>query len=133
MDGGLRTLFRKHLPTVQWSTIETATAEPGMPDLNGCWQGVDIWVEAKLTSGYSVLVKPSQVAWHTLRAANGGRSFFAVRRTKPFRHDELYLVRGNHAGKLRGLGLSAVPHACMSSGGPANWDWDRVLKVLVAR
>lgn len=132
MDGELRRKFREHLPMVQWSTIETSQTEPGTPDLHGCYLGRDAWVEAKLTSGFAVHVKPTQVVWHTLRDAAGGSSFFAVRRHKRFKFDELYLVEGRHAGRLKGVGLSGVPHLGMFPGGPARWDWGRVLALLFA-
>jgi hypothetical protein len=118
---------------VQWSTIETAATEPGTPDLHGCYLGNDAWIEAKLTSGFAVHVKPSQVVWHTLRHAAGGTSYFAVRRVKRFRYDELYIVRGSYAAKLKGVGLSGVPHVAMFPGGPARWSWDQILGLLFAR
>ena len=130
MDGELRTIFRRHLPRVGWTTIETGAVEPGVADANGCYQGVEFWVEGKLTDGYTVEVKPSQVAWHRLRASKGGRTFFAVRR-RTARVDDLYMIRGRHAATLKADGLRGCPLALHSEGGPAKWSWPDVLELLM--
>jgi hypothetical protein len=62
MDGELRQIFRKHLPKVAWSTIETGIVEPGVADLNGCILGKEFWLEMKKTDCNTVIVQASQVA-----------------------------------------------------------------------
>lgn len=54
--------------------IETSTSR-GVPDLNLCRQGVEIWVELKLFVGGRVLLRPEQYAWGMRRSMHGGRSF----------------------------------------------------------
>jgi len=131
-DGDLRAIFRRNLPKVAWSTIETAAVEPGVPDANGCYNGVEFWVENKRTDAWAVEVKPSQVAWHRLRHSKGGRTFFAVRRQNGSA-DELYIIRGRYAEQLRQGGIRACPHLVKTEGGPARWSWGAVLDALLRR
>lgn len=128
-DGGLRKIFRTHLPAVAWSTIETGTVEPGVPDLNGCHGGIEFWVECKATTGWAVEVKKSQVAWHLLRASKWGRTFFAVRQLGAGR-DDFHLIEGRHAIPFFDAGLREVPTLFHCAGGPAKWEWGRILKLL---
>lgn len=138
-DGGLRPLFRKHLPGVDWCSIETGLTASGVPDLNGCRAGVEFWVECKQTAAWAVEVRPMQVGWHLRRLRAGGRTWFAVRRRCPAGRrrpaaDELWLVRGRAAGDLRRLGLAQLhPEDVAGSwgGGPARWAWSAVESVLL--
>jgi hypothetical protein len=132
MDGELRSIFRKHLPMVAWTTVETGGVEPGVADSNGLYEGIEFWVEHKKTDAWAVEVKPSQVAWHKLRQSKRGRTFFAVRRRNG-RADELYLINGTHAERLRVEGLRDCPFILLSAGGPAKWSWAAVLSALLTR
>jgi hypothetical protein len=132
MDGELRTLFRKHLPMVAWSTIETGGVEPGVPDFNGLYEGIEFWVEMKKTDAWAVEVKAAQVGWHKLRQSKLGRTFFAVRRRNAG-DDELYLIQGNLAGTLRDKGLRQCPYLIKTTGGPSSWAWAAVLDALIRR
>jgi hypothetical protein len=136
MDGELRSIFRKHLPRVAWTTIETGGVEPGVPDSNGLYDGIEFWIEMKRTEAWSVEVKPSQVAWHTLRQSKRGRTFFAVRRRSTAGGsavDELYLISGRYAAHLKSKGLRECPTIVKTSGGPAKWGWAAVLHALLNR
>jgi hypothetical protein len=133
MDGELRSIFRTHLPTVGWTTIETGGVEPGVPDSNGCYQGVEFWVEHKKTDAWAVEVKPSQVAWHKLRQSKGGRTFFAIRRRSTAGVDELYVIHGRYAAYLKEYGLKDCPALVVCEGGPARWSWAAVLDALIKR
>lgn len=150
-DGGLRPLFRQHLPTVDWQTIETGLVEGGVPDSDGCHpravpcpacgaRGVEFWIEYKQTHAYAVKVKTEQVGWALRRLRAGGRAFFAVRRwtdVGPRRGpavDELWLISGWAARELRATGLVGLPPDAILGrwgGGPARWDWPAVLAALV--
>jgi hypothetical protein len=132
MDGELRSIFRTHLPKVGWTTIETGGVEPGVPDANGCYEGIEFWVEMKKSDAWAVEVKPSQVAWHKLRQSKGGRTFFAVRRRNGT-DDDLYLIHGRHALELKRDGLLGIPALVFTRGGPAKWSWAAVLDALIRR
>ncbi len=67
--------FRKQLPTgADCVRIETTTMG-GMPDVNICSCGKEIWVELKCFVSGKVLIRPEQNAWMHRRAAAGGRVF----------------------------------------------------------
>jgi hypothetical protein len=132
MDGELRSIFRDHLPMVAWSTIETGGVEPGVADSNGLYDGVEFWVEMKKTLAWALDVKASQVAWHKLRQSKLGRTFFAVRRMHG-KTDDLYVIHGKYAERLRTSGLEGCPCLLLCAGGPARWRWPAVLETLITR
>ena len=130
-DGRLRQLFKQHMPDFDWQAIET-TIGRGIPDLNGCIDGQEIWVEQKLTKGRRVTVTPEQVGWIERRLRHGGKVFIAVRRMVG-KEDELYLVHGHHA---RALSLGAWPETlCLDfwTNGPAHWNWRDVKDILLGK
>jgi hypothetical protein len=123
-DGGLRRLFRKHLPFVQWTTIESRLTQSGIPDIHGCYDGVDFWVEMKVARGWKVRMRPFQIGWLHRRAKAGGLCWIAVRKGKA-----LHLIAGAKAGALAQTDLLECP-GVMWDGGPRNWKWNAVLKTL---
>lgn len=135
VDDGLRALFRKHLPTVDWQSVETAVNR-GVPDSNYCYQGYEGWIECKSTDHWSVDLRPEQIGWIARRVRHGGRVWIAVRR----RHDggkrrgpavdELYLIRGENVKTAKLDGLRGCPYEGKWRGGPSRWDWQGVLNVL---
>jgi hypothetical protein len=139
MDGRLNQLFQKHLRDVHWCRVETGSTGRGVPDLNGCYQGTEFWLELKQTHGWAVSMRPEQVAWCLQRLRAGGRVAIAVRRTLqagPRRGpavDELWLACG-HAGPHLALGgLRGTPLPMLLGcwpGGPAKWPWRAALGLL---
>ena len=133
-DGGLRNLFRNQLKSWQWSTIEVGITAGGIPDSEFCsYLGVQGWIEFKFTKIYYVQIKPLQVAWLMQRCRYGGNAWIAVRRTpsakKYTKVDELWLMRGDQAKALCENGLEGV-HADMWEGGPSQWNFDEISKIL---
>jgi hypothetical protein len=140
IDGGLRSLFREHLPRFHITAIETGSTGRGIPDLEYCFEGKTGWVELKATSGYAVDLRPEQVAWLLRRARAGGRGFLAVRCQAPAgprrgpAADQLWLIKAERAAELKAGGLYEVgsAHATLWHGGPARWDWAEVARLLTA-
>lgn len=140
MDGELRAIFRRRLPDFQWTSIESAATGSGIPDCEYCApMGAQGWVEMKGTNGWSVEVRPCQVAWLTRRARMGGRAFVAVRRRTlagPRRGpaaDELWLVNAHASPRLRAGDLKALTGgdiAYVGWGGPTKWNWNTVGLIL---
>ncbi len=130
-DGGLRQLERKHLPKIHWVSVETAFTESGIPDMNGCWEGVEFWIENKRTSGWALSTfKIEQVAWIMRRLRAGGRVFIATRRLSAH-VDEIWLHSGAYAPILKAKGLQAARPILVGEGGPAEWPWDRIEAALL--
>lgn len=135
-DGGLRALYRQKLPGIQWSPIETAAIVSGVPDCEGCGEGVAFWVENKRASAFAVEVRVMQKAWHVRRALVGGRSFIAVRLMadagprKGEARDELWIYPGALAIELSERGLRLEP-LLVEEGGPRRWSWQRVRSIFL--
>lgn len=137
MDGGLRALFRRHMPAWHWNSIESGMTGSGIPDSEYCAPGgITGWVEYKgVLDGWRPDIRAAQVGWHLRRARAGGRNFFAVRRQtsagprKGAATDELWLVRGSAARELKASGLKGLPAGSVMGiwwSGPARWDWGAV-------
>ena len=139
-DDGLRALFAKHLRRVHWTPIELGVMVSGVPDHNGCSEGVDFWVEYKATEDHSVGLEALQVGWILTRMRHGGRCFVVTRQRhdggprKGLPVDALWVHEGWDAAELKAGGLLACPpvlHLDAVVDGPSHWDWDRVRDVLV--
>jgi hypothetical protein len=81
--------LKQGVPEAHWTRIETVVGA-GVPDLHGCWEGRDAWIELKMFHGNRISVRTSQVSWHTNRLLHGGMAHFLARRG-----DELWLLRSN--------------------------------------
>ena len=134
-DGGLRALYRKHLPGWQWTSSESGLTSPGVPDSEFCTpSGVTGWIENKTTTGWAVKLRELQVGWIDRRARLGGRVFVAVRRISPggprsSPADELWIIPGHavkdlcdgRLNKMRANQVTTIQYA-----GPEAWNWDTV-------
>lgn len=132
-DGDLGALIQRHLPGPHWQRIETGGTGRGIPDINGCLDGVEVWVENKITDGWQVPLRPEQIGWIHRRARAGGRVFVLTRRTvvagprRGAAADDLYLHAGRDVVDLAQRGLQQGPRPLLhSSGGPARWNWASV-------
>jgi hypothetical protein len=129
-DGGLRPLFRAHLPGWQLTAVETGATSPGTPDMEYCAPGgAQGWIENKMTRGWTVSFRPLQPGWISRRARLGGRVLVAVRRLSG-PADELWLVDGGHVLTLQERGLRGTPVLGRWAGGPVGWDWGEVGRML---
>ena len=129
IDGGLRQLFRKHLPDFDFQSIEVGF-DRGVPDTNFCCEGVEGWIEFKETKGIKVNVSPEQCAWMARRARAGGRTFIAVRQ-RTGEDDLLWIASGEFGERLREAGLS--PNSTLGSfpGGPRAWNWAKIRAIFL--
>jgi len=59
---------------VGWERIENGCGL-GTPDLQGCYDGRDIWVELKVEKNGKVNVSPEQVLFMKRREAHGGKAW----------------------------------------------------------
>ncbi len=137
-DGGLRSLFRERLRVgFHWQSIETGAMGPGTPDSNFCSSGVERWIEYKQTSGWTPSFRTEQPGWHVRRHLAGGVTFIATRRwhdggpRKGDAADELWIHRGMWVRELKTGGLGNAPSLGAWAGGPAQWDWDEIRRILV--
>ena len=84
---------------VHWSRIESWSL-PGIPDLIGCCDGMEFWVELKVLTTKSDKKfpkwRPHQIAWQTQRSSVGGIVWNLVHHPSSNR---LYLLDGKHLAK----------------------------------
>ena len=68
----------------------------GVPDVNGCGKGKEIWIELKeIHSGNQLTLRPMQISWLAKRASHGGQVFVMARK-----NDEIKLY---HIDSLTGI------------------------------
>lgn len=75
-------LIRRELPDVHWMRVENCAC-PGTPDLNGCYNSKEVWIESKIISspgGRKIPFRPSQLPWLKQAALLCRRVFVLVRR-----------------------------------------------------
>jgi hypothetical protein len=134
-DGNLRKIIKDNLPQVHWTSIESALTGSGIPDLHGCLNGIDVWIETKWTASWTVQIRPFQIAWLARRARNGGRGFIAIRRQcveGPRREaaDEFLLYKGEDASSLRAVGIREWSPLVRYGDGPTAWPWPKIERTL---
>jgi hypothetical protein len=138
IDGGLWAEISAHMGhPVDWQRIETGGVGRGIPDLNGCLAGTEIWIELKATNGWAVVVRPEQIGWAERRMRAGGRVFLMTRRRHgggPLRGpavDELWIHRGEDTRHVAKEGLRCGrPPLLTTTGGPSQWDWSLARRIL---
>lgn len=134
IDGGLRTIFREHLPNFMWTSIETGGTGRGVPDSHYLAPGgIDGWIEYKKTTAFSVALRPEQIGWILRRNRLKGRTWVAVRQIRKD-GDHLHLVPGFAVRDLavEGLRSGAVSTYTPSwNGGPNKWLWREISEWLV--
>ena len=136
-DGGLSDIFKKALPKVHWQRIETQMTGLGVPDMNGCFNGAEFWIEMKSTGADKVKIDKEQVAWAERRIRVGGKVLLAIRKhcsAGPRRQacDELHLFGGVDTRLVFLNGLKANKNRALGiwKGGPSRWDWEIVAAFL---
>lgn len=98
--------IKKNLPMVHWQRIESGATAQGIPDLNGCYQGKEVWIELKVESNQ---LSKWQKNWAKVRRKAGGR-VWAMRQSDP--------NTVNISGHLR-------TYSYLNP-----WPWDQILKLL---
>ena len=98
------------------------SAGTGQPDLNGCWHGIEVWVELKIFKGNQLIFRSTQPEWIRRRIGAGGRVFVLARKD-----DTLYLYDGLSAGNRSAeTWLNVLPLFCTS----IPFDYDGLLKKI---
>ena len=139
IDGGLRAEFRERIPEFQWTSVETGGTSSGVPDSEFCHDASQAWLEFKKTDTTAVELRVMQISWMERRARAGGRVLVGVRRTHsggPRRGpaiDQLWLLDGRTPGAIKKFGLTTKfsYFLGMWDGGPDQWDWRAVRRILL--
>ena len=67
---------------------------PGVPDVNGCYNGVEFWIELKVIKGNSLRLSKFQKAWIYERTKFGGKVFVLAR---PLTESVIKVYEGSNA------------------------------------
>lgn len=119
-DGGLRSVFKEHLKSWQFTPIETGVIVSGVPDAEYCAPGgISGWIEFKVSKSNTIGLRPAQVSWIDRRARLGGRAFIAIQRK-----DELFLYSGIGVKELKRHGLASKLGLLYH--GVGKWDWEEI-------
>jgi len=76
-------LMKPHIPNeAHVQRIETGGTGKGVPDVNYCQNGKEIWIELKSIKGNKSELSPFQIAWLYNRAKAGGNCFVLIRKNR---------------------------------------------------
>ncbi len=132
LEKNLWGLLQSHLPRKKcdYQRIETGSTGRGIPDVNICYKGSEVWIELKIVKGRKVGLTSEQVAWHYRRARAGGVTWILARdKAKGPRkgtYDKLYLWPGSASVAVKQQGILApCPHIFTRP-----YEWDEIIKVL---
>jgi hypothetical protein len=125
------------LPYVHWQSIESGATGGGIPDLNGCFAGVEVWIECKRATGKTLTrcseIRPTQIAWAERRVRHFGRVFLAIRRHDKT-IDELLLYPASALRQFHdGAWLGEIKPLIQCAGGPAKWHWNTIEQMLFGK
>jgi hypothetical protein len=72
---------------IHWQRIESGATASGIPDVNGCFEGREIWVELKVVRGNKI-GSDGQCSVHgsTLEQVMAGNVMFSLRKIKRLRY-----------------------------------------------
>ena len=117
---------------VHWTRVE-AWSLPGVPDVNGCLDGIDFWVELKVLTTKSDKKfpkwRPHQIAWQTSRSSVGGCVWNLVHHLSSGR---LYFLSGLNLAKRLMDGDEGNYDGWVDM--PTDYDgWRKVLGQLTSR
>jgi len=116
-------LLRDNITDIHWVRIESWST-PGVPDLNGCAEFGEFWVELKIIKNKRVVLSPHQVAWHLTRARHSGVSFILAREAA---RTPLFLFSGSRVKDLKDMKIPEVPPLLRLE---YRYDWARLRRAL---
>lgn len=130
-ESSLWRLIRDNSPKgIHWQRIESGMTASGIPDLNGCFQGTEVWVELKMVRGNQLGLRPMQRAWLFNRAIAGGNCFvLAKKESKEIKIFKIAPeIRSTKAlTEIEELNWNSIP--ILSTKRPFNWQ--RIFETLM--
>jgi len=137
-------LFRKRIQDFSkhcnypshWQSIESSATGQGIPDLNGCYAGIDVWIETKYTEHHrtkNIGLKPMQIAWLYKRAKAGGNVWIALYMKSKMRNvGFIYIWHGKDVRKVNELGTFFPPFRLLRVEKLKDWEdfYETIFKQL---
>lgn len=113
-EAKLYALLKKHLKKVHFVRIESYT-ENGIPDVNACYNGKEIWIELKANTHKDLGLSKWQKVWIAKRIKAGGTVFIMNR---PLKERALKIYTGSLV--LGSLTSAQEPHTTFHE--PIDWE-----------
>jgi len=115
--------LRDGVTGIHWVRVES-WASPGVPDVNGCGDFGEFWIELKVTKSNRVVLSPHQISWHLTRARYSGRSYILTREAG---RDPLFLFSGSQAKDLADNKISQISPMVKI---PHPYDWTKLMSTI---
>jgi len=110
--------LKEGCPDINWTRFEN-WATPGVPDVFGIKDGINVFVELKVIKSNKINLRPFQIAWNFSHSLYGGRSFIMA---KAIPQGLLYIFPGS---VVRSIGsIAKLPSTYWSIDmvqGPGTW------------
>jgi hypothetical protein len=116
-------VLRDGITDIHWVRIESWSS-PGVPDVNGCAEFGEFWIELKIIKNKRVNLSPHQIAWHITRSRHQGRSYILAREAA---RTPLILFSGQQAKDLADLKMGEISPIREI---PYPYDWSLLRKAL---
>ena len=85
-EASLWKLLKANLPKeAHVQRIETGGTARGVPDVNVCHAGKEVWIELKSIKGNKLTLTEFQIVWMHNRSISGGNCFILVKKDKELR------------------------------------------------
>lgn len=103
--------FKELYPKDHIQNIESEATAAGVPDINACKGGKEIWIELKSGPLTKASIKPGQFVWHIKRAQAGGTTW-VIQRTD---RSQINVFKGSRIKEFRDKPNSVKPDATFNS------------------
>lgn len=103
--------FKSIYPDGHIQSIESEATAAGIPDINACKGGKEIWIELKSGTLATNSIKPGQYVWHIKRNQAGGTTWLVQRDND----GNIRVYRGSRIREFREKPNSVIPDRVFSS------------------
>ena len=110
---------------IHWTRFEN-WATPGVPDVFGISNGINVFVELKVITSNKIKLRPFQISWNYSHSLHGGRSFIMA---KALPQRLLYIFTGSLVLSIADKGLRTDPKWVVDLQGPQ--PWQQVQRILL--
>lgn len=103
--------FKGLYPNDHIQSIESEATAAGIPDINACKGGKEVWIELKSGTLSTNSIKPGQFVWHIKRNRAGGTTWIVQRDTNGL----IRVYNGARIQEFREKPNSVIPDMIFSS------------------
>lgn len=103
--------FKDLYPKDHIQNIESEATAAGVPDINACKGGKEVWIELKSGPLTKASIKPGQFVWHIKRAQAGGTTWVVQR----LPNGVINIFRGSRIKEFRDKPNAVAPDITFNS------------------